>query len=203
MALPYPETTVPATLLDAYWPAAGGTRAWRPFVLAVVGSGLLAISAKISVPMVPVPISMQTFVVLVIGAAFGWRLAGATVLLYLVEGIAGLPVFSQGAGPAYFAGTTGGYLVGFLAAAVLVGWLAERGWDRSVAWTAAAMVLGNVVIYVLGLAWLYVVITTIRGVDGFGLPQLLAAGLTPFLIGDALKIALASALLPLAWRSRR
>ena len=198
-----PETAAPTTLLEAYWPGSIRSRAWRAVVLAVVGSGLLALSAKLNVPMVPVPISMQTFVVLVIGAAFGWRLAGATVLLYLAEGIAGLPVFAQGAGPAYFAGTTGGYLVGFLAAATLVGWLAERGWDRNVAWTAAAMVLGNVVIYVLGLAWLYVVITMIRGIDGFGLPQLLAAGLTPFLIGDALKIALASAVLPLAWRVRR
>lgn len=192
----------PATLLDAYWPG-GEIAGWRrAVILALVGSGILALSAKINVPMWPVPVSMQTFAVLIIGAAYGWRLAGATVLLYLLQGIAGLPVFAQGAGPAYFAETTGGYLVGFLIAAVLVGWLAERGWDRHPVRTAAAMVLGNIVIYAAGLAWLYVLLGSIRGVEGWGLSETISEGMTPFLVGDALKIAVAAAVLPLAWRRR-
>ena len=196
------SVTAPTTLLDAYWPARAGAAWRRAVILALAGSAILALSAKIAVPMWPVPVSMQTFAVLMLGAAYGWRLAGATVALYLAGGIAGLPVFAQGAGPAYFAGTTGGYLVGFAAAAMLVGWLAERGWDRRPLQTAAAMVLGNLVIYALGLAWLYVLLGSIRGVEGWGLSNTVAAGLTPFLLGDALKIALASALLPLAWRRR-
>jgi biotin transport system substrate-specific component len=97
-------------------------------VLAVIGSILLTISAKIQVPFWPVPMTMQTLVVLVLGVAYGWRLAGATVLLYLAQGALSLPVFAGGGGLAYMSGPTGGYLVGFLLAAVAVGWLAERGW---------------------------------------------------------------------------
>jgi biotin transport system substrate-specific component len=168
----------------------------RNLILAIVGSLALWVSAKISIPFWPVPLTMQTLVVLVIGMAFGARLGAATVLLYLAEGAVGLPVFSgtpeKGLGLAYMMSTTGGYLVGFVLAAGAVGFLAERGWDRSPLKTALAMVLGNVLIYVTGLLWL----GTIVGWD----KPVLAWGLTPFLAGDAVKIAAAAVLMPLVWR---
>ena len=167
----------------------------RNVLLAIAGSLLLVVSAKIKIPFYPVPLSMQTFVVLMIGMVYGWKLGGATILLYLAEGALGLPVFSgapeRGIGIAYMMGPTGGYLVGFLFAAVLVGWLAERGWGKHAVSTFSAMVLGNLLIYSLGLLWLGTVI-------GWDKP-VLAYGLTPFILGDLLKIAAATLLLPLAW----
>jgi biotin transport system substrate-specific component len=183
------------TLVDRY--VAFGSPAVRNIALAVLGSAALAVSARIQVPFYPVPITLQTFVVLFIGAAFGWRLGGTTVLLYLLEGAAGLPVFAgtpeKGIGMAYMLGTTGGYLVGYVAAAALVGFLAERGWNRRILGTAAAMVLGNTVIYAFGLVWLGTVV-------GWDKP-VLQWGMTPFLVGDLIKIGLASALLPLIWKN--
>ncbi len=179
------------TLINALWPReAGGVL--RLALLAIVGSALMAISAKIQVPMYPVPMTMQTFAVLVIAMAYGTRLAGATLLLYLAEGAVGLPVFASGAGLAYMAGPTGGYLVGFVVAALLVGWLAERGWDRNIGATFAANLIGTLIIFVLGVAWL----STIMG----SFEKAIAAGLTPFVIGAVVKIALAAAVLPLVWR---
>ncbi len=168
----------------------------RNLILAIVGSLALWVSAKLSIPFWPVPLTMQTLVVLVIGMAFGARLGAATVLLYLAEGAVGLPVFSgtpeKGIGLAYMMSTTGGYLVGFVLAAGAVGFLAERGWDRSPVKTALAMLLGNILIYMTGLLWL----GTIVGWD----KPVLAWGLTPFLAGDAVKIAAAAVLMPLVWR---
>jgi biotin transport system substrate-specific component len=179
------------TLAEAVWSPATGSNPVRAVVLALIGTALLAISAKIQVPFWPVPMTMQTFAVLVLGMAYGWRLAGASVLFYLAQGAIGLPVFAAGGGIAYFAGPTGGYLLGFLLAAVAVGWLAEHGWDRSPLRTLAAMLIGTAVIFALGLAWLATLI---------GLPQAIGAGLVPFLPGEAVKIALATAILPFAWR---
>jgi biotin transport system substrate-specific component len=180
-----------ATLTDALWSPAAGSNIARAIVLAVIGSVLLTISAKIQVPFWPVPMTMQTLVVLVLGVAYGWRLAGATVLLYLAQGALGLPVFAAGGGLAYMAGPTAGYLFGFLLATVAVGWLAERGWDRSVGGTLAAMLVGTVIIFACGIAWLSTLI---------GLPQAISAGLMPFLLSEVVKIALATALVSFAWR---
>ncbi len=183
-----PQTTMIATL----WPTAKGFAAPRTFVLAVAGSLLLALSAQIQVPLQPVPITMQTFAVLVIGMAFGWRLGAATVMLYLAEGAIGLPVFAGGAGGlAVLFGKTGGYLFGFVLAAGVTGALAQRGWDRNVATTALAMLAGNLAIYVPGL----VVLGALIGVD-----NAITYGLMPFLLGDALKLALAAGALPVAWK---
>jgi biotin transport system substrate-specific component len=179
------------TLADAVWSPMAGSLAVRATALALIGTALLTVSAKIQVPFWPVPMTMQTFVVLVLGMAYGWRLAGATVLLYLAQGAIGLPVFAGGGGIAYMAGPTGGYLAGFLLAAVAVGWLAEHGWDRSVPRTLAAMLIGTGIIFACGLAWLSTLI---------GLPQAISAGLVPFLLGEAVKVALATAILPFAWR---
>ncbi len=182
------------TLADTLW--SGGNAFVRNTVLAIAGSIALWISAKIQVPFYPVPMTMQTFVVLMIGMAYGWPLAGATLLLYLVEGAVGLPVFAgtpeRGIGLAYMIGPTGGYLVGFLAAATAVGWLAERGWDRSPVRMLAAMLAGMAIIYLCGLAWLGSVI-------GWDKP-VLSFGLAPFLPAEAFKIILAVVILPVAWR---
>ena len=167
----------------------------RNGILALLGSLALWVSAKISIPFWPVPLTLQTLVVLVIGMAFGWRLGMATVLLYLAEGAAGLPVFSgtpeKGIGLAYMTSTTGGYLLGFVLAAGVVGYLAERGWDRSLVKTAAAMLIGNLVIYIPGLIWL----GTLLGWDN----PILAWGLTPFLAGDLVKLVIAAVMMPSIW----
>ena len=178
------------TLINAIWPRETGG-VLRLALLAIVGSMLMAVSAKIQVPMWPVPMTMQTFAVLVIGMAYGAKLAGATLLLYLAEGAAGLPVFASGAGLPYMAGPTGGYLVGFLVAAIMVGWLAERGWDRNVALTFLANLAGTAIIFALGVAWL----STIMG----GFEKAVVAGFQPFIVGAIVKIALAAAMLPLVW----
>jgi biotin transport system substrate-specific component len=151
--------TYQPTLLDVLSPRLSRpATAWRDIALAIAGSLLLTLSAKLQIPFWPVPMTMQTFVVLVIGTAFGWRLGAATVALYLLEGALGLPVFAgtpeRGIGLAYMMGPTGGYLAGFLAAAVLCGKLAERGWDRNPWRTALAMTAGHLLILFLGWAWL-------------------------------------------------
>jgi biotin transport system substrate-specific component len=189
-------SAVHPTLASTLWPAEGRSRLLRATLLALIGSLLLALSAKIQVPFWPVPMTMQTFVVLVIGAAYGLRLGTATVLLYLIEGAVGLPVFAgtpeKGIGLAYMAGPTGGYLVGFLAAAALCGWLAERGWDRSLALTLVAMAAGHALIFVFGLAWLATLMPFTKAV---------AVGLTPFWAATVLKTLLATAVMPLCWKA--
>ncbi len=188
------------TLVERAWPSTIGmtamARALRGTILAIVGSLLIWLAAKIQVPFYPVPMTMQTLVVLAIGMAYGWRLGAATVLLYLAEGAMGMPVFTgtpeKGIGIAYMMGGTGGYLVGFVLAAASVGWLAERGWDKNVLSTAGAMLVGNALIYVPGLLWL----GTLFGWD----KPILEWGLYPFVLGDLTKLALAAALMPLAWK---
>jgi biotin transport system substrate-specific component len=150
----------------------------------------LAAQVLIVLPFTPVPISLQTFTVLLSGAALGPIRGGLGMALYLVAGVAGVPWFSEQRSGFDF--PSFGYIVGFVLAAALVGWLARRGMDRSVPGTIAIMVAGNLVIYALGVAWL----ASSLGVD---LPRALELGAWPFLIGDALKIALAAGLLPAAW----
>jgi len=179
-----------ATLIGRIWPQSAGSMTYQA-LLVIAGSLLLAISAKVQVLFWPVPMTMQTFVVLLIGAAYGARLAGITLAAYLVEGTVGLPVFAKGAGLAYLAGPTGGYLAGFLVAAVVVGWLADRGFGRVVATTLAAFVIGEAIIFVLGAGWLATYL---------GAGKAVAMGITPFLLAEAVKIGLACALLPAAWR---
>lgn len=163
-------------------------------LMVLLGTLALAVSAKIQVPFYPVPITMQTYVVLFIGFAFGTRLAAATLLAYLAEGALGLPVFAQGAGLAYLAGTTGGYLFGFLLAATVCGWLAEKEWDRSLASTAVAAIIGLAIIFALGLGWLGAVV-------GWDKP-VLAWGLLPFLPGELAKLVLLTVTMPMAWKIR-
>ncbi len=161
---------------------------WPHALLAVLaGSALLALSAHVQVPFWPVRLSMQSAVVLAIGIACGSRLGAATLLAYLAEGAAGLPVFQGGAGLAYMAGPTGGYLLGYLLAAFTVGWLSERGASRGWLRTAGVVLLGAALIYLPGVAWLAVL---------FGPGKALAFGLVPFLPAEACKLALATAVAP-------
>ena len=191
------SATVFPTLAQTLWRPEAQNRVLRGIVLALLGTALLTASAKVQIPFYPVPMTLQTLVVLGLGMAYGWRLAAATLLLYLAQGAAGLPVFAgtpeKGLGLAYMLGGTGGYLLGFVMAAAACGWLAERGWDRSVVTTALAMLLGNLLIYVPGLLWL-------GALFGWDKP-ILEWGLLPFLIGDLVKLALAALLLPLAWKA--
>ena len=156
----------------------------------LVGIALLTASAHIKIPFYPVPLTMQTLIVLGIGMTYGVRLGGATLLGYLSAGLIGLPVFAGGAGMAYMMGPTGGYLAGFFAAAVVLGALAERGWTRSWATAAAAMLMGNVIIYLIGVGWLSSLI---------GWEKAVQFGLLPFLYGDALKLIIAALGVPYFW----
>ena len=180
------------TLADALWPRHATA---RDILLAVAGTALLALSAKLQVPFWPVPMTMQTYVVLVLGMAYGWRLGMATIILYLLEGVAGLPVFAGtprlGTGLAYIAGPTGGYLIGFIAAAGVAGWLAERGWDRGFGLTFLGMTIAHALIFVGGLAWLSRL---------FGLERALSVGLYPFLAATIAKTFLGVVTMPVAWR---
>jgi biotin transport system substrate-specific component len=193
--MPSSSPTVPTaaytTLIASLWPSKGGGAAlMRAAALAFLGTVLLTVSAKIQVPG-PVPMTLQTLVVLLIGAAYGWRLGGATVLLYLAEGFAGLSVFAgAAAGPAYFAGPTGGFLLGFLAAAMVVGFLAERGFGRSLLRVVALMALGHAVIFAFGLPWLAALL---------GPAKAWAVGAAPFALATLVKTALAAALMHAAW----
>lgn len=164
-------------------------------ILNVVGASVfLALASKVSVPFFPVPLTMQTFAVLLVGFALGSRLGLAAVLAWFAQGAAGLPVFAgPAAGLAYFTGPTGGYLAGFVVAVWLTGTLAERGWDRTFAGAAGSALIGLVAIYTLGLLWLGVVLP-----DGASVLQI---GLVPFLAGEALKLGLLACALPLAWRA--
>ncbi|MGB7205231.1 MAG: biotin transporter BioY [Anderseniella sp.] len=189
------STTLSPTLAGTLLGNNGKLDLMRAVLLAVAGSLLLWASAKISVPFWPVPMTMQPFVVLGLGAAFGWRLGMATVALYLLEGALGLPVFQgtpeKGIGLAYMAGPTGGYLAGFLVAAGVTGWLAERGFDRNVLTMTLAMLAGMSIIYLLGVGYLASLI---------GLDKALTFGLYPFVIGDIAKIILAAIVFPATWK---
>ena len=196
-------------LTEALWPAEGA-RLWvKRALLVVLGIAALAICAKVKVPVWPSPvaISLGTFAVLTIGAAYGPRLGLATMAGWMLVGALGFDVFQSSSaekyGLAYMMGPTGGYLVGYLLATVALGHAARRGWDRSVGGMAAALLAGNALIYIPGLLWLGYLIA-----NGMFDPakyasvwdQTLAWGLTPFLIGDALKLALAALVVPGLWK---
>ena len=164
---------------------------WVKIILAIVGSVLLAVSAKVQIPFWPVPMTMQTFVVLVLGMVYGSRLGVATLGLYLAEGAVGLPVFATGSGVSYLIGPTGGYLAGFVLAVFVTGHLANRGWDRNMVKTLITMLAGTLFIFTPGILWLSTFI---------GFEKALTAGLTPFLLSESLKIALAVLIMPLIWK---
>ena len=160
---------------------------------AAVGLGviILTLASKVQVPFWPVPMTLQTLAVLMIGATAGMRLGSATVLAWLGLGALGAPVFATGAGLAYMAGPTGGYLAGFLLAAIAVGYLADKGQGRTIVSALAVLLVGLVAIYALGLGWLAMLI---------GPHKAVAAGLMPFIPAEVLKLALGTAILTAAWK---
>jgi biotin transport system substrate-specific component len=178
-------------MIEAVWVKSG---VGREVALILGGSLLIALSAQLQfvLPFSPVPITGQTFAVLLLGALYGSKRGPATVVTYLALGVMGLPVFAGGAfGLSRLVGPTAGYLVGFLAAAFVVGLLSERGWDRKPWATAVSMIIGNGIIYVTGILWLSRFV---------GWQAVMSTGFLPFLPGDALKIALATILLPAGWK---
>ena len=155
----------------------------RQGISVLAGTLLLAISAKVEIPFWPVPFTMQTFVVLALGMVYGPALGAATVLAYIGQGLMGLPVFAAGGGPAYLAGPTGGYLLGMVPAAWIAGHLAMQGWVRHPLAAIMAAALGNMAVYVIGVAWLSVLLGSLE--------QAVIAGVLPFLPGAALKVTAA------------
>ena len=183
-------------LAEAFGPSQGTALRVKQAAMVVLGIMALAIMAKIKIPMWPVPITMGTFAVLTIGATYGPRLGLTTILGYMIIGALGFDVFAgssaEAVGITYMMGGTGGYLVGYVLATLALGFAARAGWDRSVLMMGVAMLIGTALIYLPGVAWLGVLY-------GFDQP-ILQWGLTPFLIGDALKLGLAALLLPAIWK---
>jgi biotin transport system substrate-specific component len=176
-------------LTERAWPKTGVI---RDGILVIGGALLTALCSQIVIPLQPVPVTGQTFGVLLVGALLGTRRGAASMLTFIGMGAVGLPVFAGGAaGLSRLAGPTAGYLVGFVIAAPLVGFFSRLGWDRRVGSTALAMAIGTAVIYLCGVIWLSTFV---------GWSQVLATGVAPFLIGDTLKLALAAVALPWAWK---
>ncbi len=170
-----------------------GNTGIKNVLLALLGSVLIAVCAQITVPMFPVPMTLQTFAVLSVGMALGARYGVLSVLFYLSEGALGLPVFAGGTGGiAVFMAGSAGYLYGYVGAAFVVGYLAEKGWDRSFIKASVAMILGNIVLYIPGLLWLGMVF-------GWNAP-ILKWGLTPFILGDVVKVIVASGMFTAIWK---
>lgn len=183
------KQTGSSTLATAVWPQAS---LGREALLVVGGSWFISLTAQVAFQIGPVPITGQVFGVLMVAAILGSRRGTAAVLVYLLQGAMGLPVFAGGtAGFVVLTGPTAGYLVGFIPAAFVVGWLCEKGWDQYVSTAIVAMVLGCIVIYEFGIAWLQQFV---------GWEQVFVVGLVPFVPGDFIKVILASILLPVGWK---
>ncbi len=195
------RTPVSSSLLDAAFPRLmpGITAPVRALLLVIAGSVLLIVSAKVQVPMWPVPMTMQSFAVLFLGAALGPRLGAASVALYLAQGLAGLPVFAVpgAAGPAYFLGTTGGFLLSFIPAAWVAGHFARNG--SSILRVGTGMLLAHALILGLGMAWLAWLAQLASGATGIGLTRAFSVGVQPFILGSLVKVALATALVAAGW----
>ncbi|MER9133394.1 biotin transporter BioY [Mesorhizobium sp. M0768] len=186
--------TTTRPLISLALPEKGAARLAGQLLLAIAGTLLLILSAKTKIMLGPVDISMQTLAVLLIAAAFGMRLGVATLLLYMAEGALGLPVFQstpeKGIGIAYMLGSTGGYLAGFVVMAAIVGWAADRGWDRHPIKLFNAMLVAEIVMMAMGFAWLALLI---------GPEKSWQFGVVPFIVGDLIKVALAASLVPAVW----
>jgi biotin transport system substrate-specific component len=203
------QTTTYPALAEVGRNHAGALRLAEQALWVALGIIALVIAAKIKVPMwpSPVPVTLGTFAVLGIGAAYGPRLGLVTILGYMIIGALGFDVFANSSdarnGWAYMMGGTGGYLLGYVLAVVFLGWAARRGWDRSILWMALGLLIANVIIYVPGVAWINRVIA-----NGAFDPatyasvwdQTLVWGLTPYLIGDAMKLGLLALVLPALWK---
>ena len=174
-------------LIDRIFRTNGTKTYLKNIILILFATLILAVSAKVQVPFWPVPMTMQTFVVFLIGMTYGWRLSFFTLFVYLVEGAVGLPVFASGGGILYLMGPTAGYLYGMLLAASIIGYLSERGFSNSYFMCFLVLIIGSVVIFALGVGYLGSII---------GYNKAISAGLMPFIPSELFKIALAVALIP-------
>lgn len=206
--------TTPNTLLGTFQPKAGAARVWTSIATVILGTVLLTLSAKVSVPVQPIPVTLQTLAVALLAAGFGWRIGVATVALYLVEGLAGLPVFASGGGLDYVFRPSFGFLIGYLPMAAIIGLASDRGASRNVLLLFAAMVLGDAVAFLFGFTWLMVVINGIVN-SGAALPSWPAldpqnligsafdGAVKPFVIWDLVKMAFAAITVAGAWKLLR
>ncbi|OJV06043.1 MULTISPECIES: biotin transporter BioY [unclassified Bosea (in: a-proteobacteria)] len=196
--LPLRASTLAGQILPATRPRSA---LLRNLALAVAGSLLMVAAAKIKVPFWPVPMTLQTLAVLALGAAYGPRLGAATIALYVAYGLAGLPVFTNtpplAAGPLYLAGPTGGFILGFVIAAAVAGWAAARG--ASLVRLLGGLLLADLALMVVGCLWLAFGAQMAGGATGVGLAKAFAYGVQPFLLGEALKTALAASLVGAGW----
>lgn len=192
--------TTPNTLLGIFQPKGDAARLASNLATVVLGTLLITICAKINVPVWPVPVTLQGFAIAALSAAFGLRIGVATVALYLLEGAFGLPVFATGGGLAYLAGPTGGFLIGFLLLAAIVGFAADRGASGKPLALFAAMLAGDAVLLVLGFAWLVLMAGQAQWVDQANVvASAFAKAVQPFIIWDILKMALAALTVTGAW----
>jgi biotin transport system substrate-specific component len=172
-------------------------------VLVVAGAALVTVLAQVAIPLWPVPITGQTLAVLLVGSTLGWARGAISMVLYAVLGLVGLPIYAPNTDGSHTEGlsslgtATFGYIIGFIVSAALVGWLAERQWDRKILKAIVTFVAGSVVVFAIGLPWLAVFL----GVHGYpnDIQSVLIAGFYPFIVGGIIKAAIAAALLPLAW----
>ena len=174
-------------LINQIFPTSGISSFIKNVLLILFGSFLLAISSKIQVPFWPVPMTMQTFVVFLIGMSYGFRLSFLTLLVYIFEGAIGLPVFATGAGLAYLIGPTAGYIYGMFFASLVIGFLAEKGFSKTYLMSLLSLLFGSLIIFSLGVGYLGLII---------GFDKAISLGLLPFIPSELFKIALAVALIP-------
>jgi biotin transport system substrate-specific component len=192
--------TTPNTLLGVFQPKGDAARLASNLATVVLGTLLITICAKINVPVWPVPVTLQGFAIAALAAAFGLRIGVATVALYLLEGAAGLPVFATGGGLAYLVGPTGGFLLGFLAMAAIIGYAADKGASGKPLTLFAAMVAADAVLLVLGFVWLLALSGSAGWIDQNNVVASAFAGaIQPFVIWDILKMALAALTVTGAW----
>ena len=175
-------------LINQIFPASGISSYIKNILLVLFGSFLLAISSKVQVPFWPVPMTMQTFIVFLIGMSYGWKLSFLTLFAYIVEGAVGLPVFATGAGLSYLVGPTAGYIYGMLLASVVIGFLAEKGFSNNYFKSLISLLIGSIIIFILGVGYLGSII---------GYDKAISLGFLPFIPSELFKIALAVALIPL------
>ena len=180
-----------STLVNSLLPLKGLNTYIKNILLVLLGTLLLTVSSKIQVPFWPVPMTMQTFVVLIIAMAYGWKLSFLTLVAYLIEGALGLPVFAKGGGLLYLTGPTAGYLYGMAVAAAVIGYFADLGYGKSIIKCIMPLMLGTIIIFICGIGYLSSII---------GFEKAIAAGLLPFIPSELFKIALAVFIIPTIWK---
>lgn len=193
--------TTPNTLLGTFAPKGESAKLVAGVATVVLGTLFITLCSKISVPVWPVPVTLQTLSIALIAAAFGWRIGTATVLLYIIEGLSGLPVFAgAGAGPAYIFGPTGGFILGWLPMAAIIGRAADRGLSRHVLLLMATMLLADALDFVLGFAWLVAFLGNAKGVGPAAvMGSAFAGAIQPFVVWDILKMAFAAVTVAGSW----